>query len=71
VNSPDLGIMVSPNSVEESALAIERFCEMDKVKHNEVNKPLRDRVLDKLTGEKMISAMAKEYIAVMNNAGLQ
>jgi glycosyltransferase involved in cell wall biosynthesis len=71
LNSPDLGVMVSPSSVGELALAMERFCEMDKVKQNEIGKALRDRVLDEFTKDKMISAMTKEYIAVMNNARSQ
>ena len=71
LNSPDLGRMVSPNSVEELALAMGRYCKMDKVKRNGLGKASRDRVLNKFTKEKMISTMAKEYIAVMNNAGSQ
>jgi hypothetical protein len=43
----------------------------NKVKRNEVGKVLRDRILNDFTKERMISAMAKEYIAVMNNAGSQ
>ena len=68
LNSPDLGIMVSPNSVEELALAMGRYCEMDKVKRNGVGKASRDRVVNEFTKGKMISTMAKEYISVMNNA---
>lgn len=71
LNSPALGITVSPSSVEELALAMERFYCMDKVKRNEVGKTLRDRILNDFTKERMISVMAKEYIAVMNNAGSQ
>ncbi len=71
LNSPDLGSMVSSNSVEELALAIGRYCEMDKVKRNGIGKASRDRVVNEFTKEKMISTMAKEYIAVMNNTGSQ
>ncbi len=66
LNKPDLGIMVSPSSVEALALAMERFCGMDKTKRNDLGKALRDRVLDKFTKAKMISEMSKTYIAVMN-----
>ena len=63
--------MVSPNSVEELAWAMGRYCEMDKVKRNGVGKASRDRVVNEFTKEKMISTMAKEYISVMNNGGSQ
>jgi glycosyltransferase involved in cell wall biosynthesis len=69
LNSPDLGMMVSPSSVEELASAMERFCGMDKVKRDKVGKALRERVLGEFTKEKMVSKMAKEYIDVMNEAG--
>lgn len=69
LNSSDLGIMVSPNSVKELAMAMERFCEMDNVKRDEVGKELRNRVLDEFTKEKMVSKMAEEYIDVMNETG--
>jgi glycosyltransferase involved in cell wall biosynthesis len=71
LNSPDLGMMVSPSSVEELALAMERFCGMDQVKRDEIGKALRERVLDEFTKGTMISAMSKEYIAVMNEPGLR
>lgn len=69
LNGPGLGMMVPPCSVEELALAMERFCGMDQVKRDEIGKALRDRVLDKFTKGKMISAMSKEYIAVMHEPG--
>jgi glycosyltransferase involved in cell wall biosynthesis len=68
LNGPDLGMMVSPSSIEELALAMERFCGMDQVKRDEIGKALRDRVLDEFTKGRMVSAMAKEYTAVMNEA---
>lgn len=71
LNGPGLGMMVPPSSVEELAFAMERFCGMDQVKRDEIGKALRDRVLDEFTKEKMISAMSKEYIAVMNAPGSQ
>lgn len=69
LNSPDLGIMVSPSSVEDFALAMERLYGMDKTKRDEIGKALRDRVLDKFTKEKMVSKTTEEYIDVMNEAG--
>ena len=60
--------MVSPISLEELALAISRYCKMDKVKRNGIGKASRDRVVNEFTKGEMISTIAKEYIAVMNNA---
>lgn len=68
LNGPEPRMLVAPSSVEELALAMERFCGMDKVKRDEIGKALRDRVLNEFTKEKMTSAMSKEYIAVMNEA---
>ena len=59
--------MVSPNSVEELALTMDRYCEMDEVKTNGIGKASRDRVVNEFTMGEMISTMANKYITVMNN----
>lgn len=66
LNSPDLGIMVPPSSVEDLALAMERLYGMDKTKRDEIGRALRYRVLYKFTKEKMVSKTTEEYINVMN-----
>ena len=65
LNSPGLGVMVSPSSVLELSVAMEQLCNMDEMKRNEVGKALRQRVLEKFTMEKMVSAMVGQYIEVM------
>ena len=65
LNSPGLGVMVSPSSVDELAAAMEQVCRMDERKRNEVGKALRQRVLEEFTREKMVSAMVGQYMAVM------
>jgi glycosyltransferase involved in cell wall biosynthesis len=67
LNSPHLGAMVSPSSMEELTSAMERVREMDATKRNEIGQILKNRVLGEFTKEKMVAAMAKEYTAVMNN----
>jgi glycosyltransferase involved in cell wall biosynthesis len=67
LNSPDLGTMVSPSSVEELALVMGQYCEMDKGQRDGIGKALKDRVFNEFTKEKMTSKMAKEYIAVMTS----
>lgn len=71
LKSANLGILFTPSSEEELALAMERLYNMDKVKRDELGKALRDRVLEEFTKEKMISRMAEEYIDVMNESGLR
>jgi glycosyltransferase involved in cell wall biosynthesis len=65
LNSPDAGTMVSPSSVDELANAMERLYNMDEVERNAIGEILRERVLAEFTKEKMISAMTREYCAVM------
>jgi glycosyltransferase involved in cell wall biosynthesis len=65
LNTPELGTMVSPSSVDELANAMERLYNMDEVERNAIGKILRERVLAEFTKEKMISAMTREYFAVM------
>ncbi len=66
LNSPQLGTMVSPSSMEELASAMERMHDMDETERNEVGRALRNRVLAGFTKEKMVEAMTKEYTAVMS-----
>jgi glycosyltransferase involved in cell wall biosynthesis len=65
LNSPDLGTMVSPSSVDELAHAMERLYSMDEGERNDLGKALRERVRMEFAKEKMISAMTEEYLAVM------
>jgi glycosyltransferase involved in cell wall biosynthesis len=69
LNNPELGMMISPSSVGELTTAMERLGSMDEVERNDIGKALRERVhveYVEFTKEKMISVMAREYIAVMN-----
>lgn len=66
LNSPNLGIMVSPYSMEELTSAMERVRKMDEAERNEIGKELRNRVMVEFTKEKMVAAMTKEYMAIMN-----
>jgi glycosyltransferase involved in cell wall biosynthesis len=66
LNNPELGMMISPSSVGELTTAMERLGSMDEVERNDIGKALRERVHVEFTKEKMISVMAREYIAVMN-----
>ena len=59
-------LLVAPSSLKELTLAMERLRVMSHEKRNELGKALRNRVASEFTKEKMTSAMAKEYIAVMN-----
>jgi glycosyltransferase involved in cell wall biosynthesis len=65
LNSPGLGVMVSPSSVHELSVAMEQLRSMDEVKRNEVGKASRQRVLEQFTTEKMVSAMVGQYMEVM------
>jgi glycosyltransferase involved in cell wall biosynthesis len=66
LNSPGLGLKVSPASVDELASAMERLCSMDEVRRNRIGEASRERVLEEFTKEKMISAIGKKYVTVMN-----
>ncbi len=66
INNPSLGIMVSPSSTDELASAMERLCRMDEMRRNMIGEGLRERVLEEFTKEKMISAISREYVTVMN-----
>ena len=70
LNIPNAGTMVSPSSVDELANAMERLGSMDEAERNDIGKALRERVLKKFTKEKMISAISKEYVAIMNEPSL-
>jgi glycosyltransferase involved in cell wall biosynthesis len=65
LNNPELGMMVSPSSLDELTTAMERLYNMDEVERNDIGKVLRERVLAEFTKEKMISVMTREYFAVM------
>jgi len=62
----DQKIMVTPSSVKELSVAMTWLAGLDKVERIELGKSLRSRVESYFTKEKMTSAMAKEYIDVMN-----
>jgi glycosyltransferase involved in cell wall biosynthesis len=66
LNDPNLGIMVSPSSIDDLASAMKRLCGMDEKRRNMIGDALRERVLEEFTKEKMISAISREYVAVMN-----
>jgi glycosyltransferase involved in cell wall biosynthesis len=66
LNDPNLGSMVSPSSRDELASAMERLCSMDEMRRNMIGETLRANVLEKFTKERMISAISREYVAVMN-----
>jgi glycosyltransferase involved in cell wall biosynthesis len=65
LNNPELGMMISPSSVGELTTAMERLGSINEVERNAIGKALRERVLAEFTKEKMISAMTREYFAVM------
>jgi colanic acid/amylovoran biosynthesis glycosyltransferase len=65
LNSPDLGVMVSPSAVDELSMAMKQLRSMDEVGRDELGKALRQRVLAEFATEKMVSAMTEEYIKVM------
>jgi glycosyltransferase involved in cell wall biosynthesis len=66
LDSPELGIMVPPSSMDELASAMERLCRMDEERKNRMGEALRERVLEGFTKEKMISAMTREYLTVVD-----
>jgi glycosyltransferase involved in cell wall biosynthesis len=66
LNDPGLGIMVSPSSVDELASAMERLFSMNDTRRSMIGKALRERVLEEFTPAKMIAAITKEYVTLMN-----
>lgn len=71
LNDPSLGLMVSPSSMDELASAMERLGSMDEVRRNMIGEALRERVLKEFTKEKMISAISREYVTLMNESTRQ
>ena len=65
LNNPELGMMISPSSLDELTTAMEQLCNMDEVERNGIGDLLRESVLDEFTKERMTSAISKEYLAVM------
>ena len=68
LEDPRLGIMVSPSSTDELASAMERLRSMDEMRRNMMGVALRELMLEKFTKEKMITAMSREYVTVVNEA---
>jgi glycosyltransferase involved in cell wall biosynthesis len=68
LNDLSLGLMVSPSSMDELASAMERLGSMDEVRRNMIGEALRERVLKEFTKEKMISAISREYVTLMNES---
>lgn len=68
LEDPSLGIMVSPSSTDELASAMERLRSMDEMRRNMMGVALRELMLEKFTKEKMITAMSREYVTVVNEA---
>ena len=66
LNIPELATMVSPRSVEDLASAMKALYETSEEKRDEIGRALRERVLEKFSKEKMISAITAEYLTVMN-----
>ena len=66
LNNPDLGTMVSPRSVDELASAMKGLYKTPEEHRYEIGKALRERVLEGFSKEKMVSAIAAEYLTVMN-----
>jgi glycosyltransferase involved in cell wall biosynthesis len=66
LNTPELGTMVSPSSVDELASAMTALYKMPEEKRDEIGKALKERVLEEFSQEKMISAITAEYLTVMN-----
>ena len=66
LDSFDQKIMVTPSSVKELSAAMTWLAGLDNIERIELGKSLRSRVKSHFTKEKMTSAMATEYIAVMN-----
>ena len=65
LNTPELGTMVAPRSVDDLASAMKVLYKMAEEKRDEVGKALRERVLEEFSKEKMISAITAEYLTVM------
>jgi len=66
LDSFDQKIMVTPASVKELSTAMTWLAGLDNIERIELGKSLRNRVESYFTKEKMTSAMATEYIDVMN-----
>jgi glycosyltransferase involved in cell wall biosynthesis len=66
LNNPDLGTMVSPRSVDELASAMKGLYKTPEEHRYKIGKALRERVLEGFSKEKMVSAIAAEYLTVMN-----
>ena len=66
LNNSDLGTMVSPRSVDELASAMKVLYKTPEGQRYKIGKALRERVLDGFSKEKMVSAIAAEYLTVMN-----
>jgi glycosyltransferase involved in cell wall biosynthesis len=66
LSTPELGTMVSPRSVDDLASAMIALYRASEEKRDEIGKALRERVLEKFSQEKMISAITAEYLTVMN-----
>jgi glycosyltransferase involved in cell wall biosynthesis len=66
LNNSDLGTMVSPRSVDELASAMKILYKTPEGQRYKIGKALRERVLDGFSKEKMVSAIAAEYLTVMN-----
>jgi len=66
LENPSLGIMVSPSSTNDLTSAMKRLCSMDEMRRKVIGQALIERVLEKFTKEKMILAMSREYVTVMN-----
>jgi glycosyltransferase involved in cell wall biosynthesis len=65
LNNPELGMMISPSSVGKLTTAMEQLGNINEMERNAIGNALRERVLAEFTKEKMISAMTREYFAVM------
>jgi glycosyltransferase involved in cell wall biosynthesis len=65
LNSPGLGVMVPPSSVDDLVVAMEQLLSMEEMRREEAGKALRRRVLEEFTTEKMVSAMTEEYMKVI------
>jgi len=66
LNNSDLGTMVSPRSVDELASAMKGLYKTPEEHRYKIGKALRERVLEGFSKEKMVSAIAAEYLTVMN-----
>jgi glycosyltransferase involved in cell wall biosynthesis len=66
LNTPELGTMVSPRSVDDLASAMTALYKTTEEKRDEIGEALRERVLEEFSKEKMISAITAEYLTIMN-----